>query len=176
MIECMKLNDIDVLCSNFSLIDSTGAPYEENAILPSYLRNAGEGLSRIEFLPLLFGNIAQGCTYCLTKKIQQIYLEVDCRNVIHDYQIMLIGAALGKAFFLNETLIKYRLHGSNQVGFAQKKSLKHVKMHPCFKKPKVAEFLCSLKKVVVVPNYKLAMLILYLRLPVWRAVLNRFFR
>ena len=172
MLEAMQTIKAEVLCSNFCLIDSEGNKLEREIIVPKFVKNAGSGVSKIAFLPLLFGNVAQGCTYCFTRKIQQIYINVACENVIHDYQIMLIGSALEKAFFINEPLIYYRLHGANQVGFSEKKNLRHIKLRAKFRKPKIAVLLKKIRNYIDVPHYVISMLILYLRLPVWKAVVK----
>lgn len=174
MIQEMKNNDIEVLCSNFSIINENDESLVGAFIIPEFVKKAHQGLNEIRFLPLLFGNVAQGCTYCFTKRIRDIYLQAQCFDVIHDFQIMLIGAALGKAYFLNEKLIKYRIHGKNSVGFAQKKSLKHISLIPTLKRPKVAVFLQSVRRNVFFTGYKRSLIVLFLRLPVIKAMVKRF--
>lgn len=175
MLAVMNQYKAEVLCSNFSIIDANGVAYTKSVRLPNFICGALEGLSQIKFLPLLFGNVAQGCTYCFTEKVKKIYLKANYGEIIHDYQIMLIGSALEKAFFLNEKLIRYRLHGNNNIGFSEEKSLKHVDFRIRIKKPKVAGFLDLIKNDINIPHYYIAQVILYFKIPVIKAIINRFF-
>lgn len=175
MLATMHTYHAEVLCSNFSLIDACGKIYPGKVNIPDFVKNAPEGVSKIEFLPLLFGNVAQGCTYCFTEKVKNVYLSADYDEIIHDYQIMLIGSIMGGAYFLNEKLIRYRLHGKNNIGFSDKKTLKHIDFKLKLKKPKVAGFMDCVKNEIDIPHYITAQAVLYLKLPVWKAVFNRFF-
>lgn len=175
MLAIMHEYHAEVLCSNFSLIDAGGKTYLAKVNVPRFVQNTPEGVSKIEFLPLLFGNVAQGCTYCFTEKVKNVYLSADYHEIIHDYQIMLIGSIMDSAYFLNEKLIRYRLHGKNNIGFTDKKTLKHIDFRLRLKKPKVAGFIDCVKNEIDIPHYMIAQAVLYLKLPVWKAVLNRFF-
>lgn len=175
MLATMHVCNAEVLCSNFSLIDANGKAYSKKARIPEFVQNAPDGVSKIKFLPLLFGNVAQGCTYCFTKKVKDVYLSANYDKIIHDYQIMLIGSAMDGAYFLNEKLIRYRLHGNNNIGFSEKKTLKHIDFRLKVKKPKVACFIDCIKNEIYIPHYMIAQVVLYLKLPVWKAIFNRFF-
>ena len=175
MLTVMNQYGAEVLCSNFSLIDAVGFAYTKSVRLPSFISDAPGGISQIKFFPLLFGNVAQGCTCCFTESVKKIYLNAHYDEIIHDYQIMLIGSIMGKAYFLNEKLIRYRLHGDNNIGFFEGKSLKHVDFKIRIKKPKIAGFLDTIKNDLNIPHYFIAQLLLYLKIPVLKAVYNRFF-
>ncbi|MBU3840220.1 MAG: glycosyltransferase [Candidatus Ruminococcus intestinipullorum] len=175
MIATMHTCNAEVICSNFSLIDASGKTYSRKARIPEFVQNTSEEVSKIKFIPLLFGNVSQGCTYCFTEKVRDVYLSANYDEIIHDYQIMLIGSAMDGAYFLNEKLIRYRLHGNNNIGFSEKKTLKHIDFRLKVKKPKVAGFIDRIKNEIDVPHYMIAQAVLYLKLPVWKAVFNRFF-
>lgn len=176
MLNIMKETQADVLCSNFKLIDSNGDPLQKEMLIPNFVKYAKTGITQINLVPLLFGNVAQGCSYCFTKKVKDIYIRANFDSIIHDYQIMLIGAALGKAFFINEKLFMYRIHENNSVGFSSEKNLKHIDFKVRIKKPKVVAYLSLIKKDIRIPNYYLCFIILYLKLPVIRAVFRRFLK
>lgn len=176
MLEVFENYDAELLCSNFDLIDQNGAPCNQEYQIPDFLVNAPEGISKISLNVLIYGNVAQGCTYCFTKRVRDLYLKIDNHEVIHDYQLMLIAAAMDKAYIINEKLIKYRLHGNNSVGFKSKKDLSHIKFRLPFAKPKVATIIEYLKPYLKQRDYIKYEAILYFRIPVFRAIINRFLK
>lgn len=167
--------EAEVLCTNFKIIDSQDKESNHSYIIPEFIQNTSQPIKKIDFYELLYGNVAQGCTYCFSENIKNIFININNHEVIHDYQLMLIGAAFDKAFYLNEKLIKYRMHGENSIGFSEKKTLKNVKFRLPFNKPKVVAFLESLKLYRPEKKFWKSYIILYLRLPVWIAVIKRFF-
>ena len=173
MLDVMHKYDAELLCSNFELIDQYGNKSYQNYQIPDFLVNAPEGISKISLNVLIYGNVAQGCTYCFTKKVRELYLKIDNHEVIHDYQLMLIAAAMDKAYIINEKLIKYRLHGDNSVGFKTKKDLSHIKFRFPFHKPKVAKIIEYLRPYIKLSHYIKYEIILYFRIPVIRALINR---
>lgn len=176
MLRFMKESNATLACSNFSLIDQDGKDIVGEYQIPKFILEAPSGVSKIDLHSLLYGNVAQGCTYCFTSQVKKIYLEMENFDVIHDYQLMLIAAALGGAVLINSKLIKYRLHGNNSVGFKEKKDLSHVKFHFPFSKPKVMTIMQFLRPYLSKKEYRKCKVVLYLRLPVWKAVINRFLK
>lgn len=63
-------------------------------------------------------NVFTGCTICCRKTLISKILPLPEKSkfVIHDYWIGLIASFNGKVVYIPEKLIKYRQHGSNQVG------------------------------------------------------------
>ncbi len=174
MIRVMKESKVSLSCSNFSIIDKDGKEIVGEYLIPKFVLNAPSGVSKIDLHTLLYGNVAQGCTYCFTSQVKKIYLEIADFDVIHDYQLMLIAAALDGAVLINKKLIKYRLHGNNSIGFKEKKDLSHVKFHFPFSKPKVMRVIQYLRPYLSKKEYRQCGIVLYMRLPVWKAVINRF--
>jgi len=175
MMKVMNDSKVKVLCSNFDIIDQDGNINDTGYILPDFIKNAESGLNDVKMDTLIYGNIAQGCTYCFTSEVKDLYLQTKCFDIIHDYQIMMIGAILEGAYFLNEKLIKYRIHSSNSVGFSKKKNLKHISIVPKRRKPKVVVFFDRLSNYTHIPHLKKYKIVLYLRIPVLRAVFRRYF-
>lgn len=176
MLEVLGELKAEVLCTNFQIIDSEDNENEHSYIVPDYIKNTTQNVKTVDFDTLIYGNVSQGCTYCFSERIKNILLDINNHDVIHDYQIMLIGAAFNKAYYLNEKLIKYRIHGENSIGFSEKRTLKHIKFGLPLKKPKVVKFLEKLKAYDPPRCFLKSYVLLYLRVPVWRAVFKRFFR
>lgn len=123
MINIMEDKNCSLLCTNFNLIDKNNDLIKEknNYNIASFLRkNHANDILEISFNRLLLGNIVQGCTYCFTKEIKDKYISVNNHEVVHDWQLILIAAYVGKVLFYNKNLIDYRLHEKNSIGFAQK--------------------------------------------------------
>ena len=166
MVETMEQNHIQFLCSNYSLIGQSGSPLTRPVAVPAFIQKAKPGLTKVPFFTLLFENIAQGCTYCFTRKVREVFLRADYPDLIHDYQLILIAASMDSAYFLNEKLIRYRIHDSNSVGLPDQKVIKKVHFHFHYYIPKNASFLKVLRKHWKVPFYPLTMAVLYLKIPV----------
>ena len=114
---------------------------------------------------LAFGNIVQGCTYCVRRDAINVYLKVHNNEVIHDYQLMLISAAMGKVKYLNKPLIKYRLHGNNAVGFEKKKHRLEMPRKKPSKEPYMARFFRQISKEMIFPHKNYYIVLYYLRIP-----------
>lgn len=166
-IEVMKKNKYDALCSKFDLIDGRGNVIRDSDKfhINPFIKRHQEYLSEISLLTLAFNNICPGCTYCFTKKIKDIYLKLDNRKVIHDYQIMLISACCGKVALCAESLISYRLHDNNSIGFAKKERKIEVKIRKIRKIPVMVEFFYQLNKIHKVKFYLFYIILYYLRIP-----------
>lgn len=72
---------------------------------------------------LLSHNLVQGCTMLINRPLIQLF----CRkqpdayfpHCMFDHWMALIAAAFGRIWFLEESLISYRIHGKNAVGSMQ---------------------------------------------------------
>ncbi len=175
MIDVMRTTDSDILCSAFDIIDEKGVITKKVFRIPDFIQNAPEGVSEVSIKRLMLGNIAQGCTYCFTKKVRDIYIKIRYTEIIHDHQLMVIGAAVGKAGFLNEKLIGYRIHSDNAIGFTDKKTLRGIDFRIRHKEPMMVTLLKRIRKYHKVPFYYQCVLMHYLRIPILRAVIKRFF-
>ena len=85
MTSIMKEIKAGLLCSSFELINENGDICRGNYRVPKFILTAPEGVSRVSLDRLIYGNIAQGCTYCFTRNIKDLYIELCNTNVIHDY-------------------------------------------------------------------------------------------
>lgn len=175
MINAMDQSGADFLCSNFSLIDQNGEVLKKALAIPTFIQKAKPGLNKVKFFPLLFGNIAQGCTYCFRKNIKDLYLKIDYKNFIHDYQLILIASIKERCFFINEKLIKYRIHENNSVGLPPTKKVKKINFHRHYYVPKLALFLKNVHCYLKVPHYYLVMTMIYFKIPVLYLVSKSYF-
>lgn len=71
-----------------------------------------------DYSKLYLYNCVTGCTILAKKKLLNKILPIpkDTKHVLHDYWIALITSIYGKISYVEETYIKYRQHGNNQVG------------------------------------------------------------
>ena len=170
----MEQTQAEAICTAFDLIDGNSAMIEdtERFQMDSLLRNAGPGLTQITFHQLAFRNFVPGCTYCCTRRTAQTYLEIESQVLPHDYQIMFVGALLGKVYFLNEKTIAYRLHGNNTIGFAAKGKKTDFQLKKPNRKPKFVCFLDEVSRVVKIPNRWYYNFLFYLRIPYLTGVIK----
>ena len=174
MIFAINHLNAQLICSNYTIIDENGNESTKTYDIPTFIKKT-KGYSKISMATLMMGNISQGCTYCFTSKVRDIYKKIHYDELIHDYQIMLIAAALDGAYYTAQKLIKYRIHSCNNVGFQEKKSLKHVDFIIKHKEPRVVTLLSRMKRETRVKDYYKCVMMQYLRIPIWGAILHRFF-
>lgn len=65
---------------------------------------------------LLYRNFFPGCVMLIDSRIAKKCLPFD-NNLIHDQWLALNAAIDGKIVFVNERLLKYRIHSDNQTGY-----------------------------------------------------------
>lgn len=174
-LQTMESEGASAVCTNCFLIDAFSKNIQDNSHFDRnpFIDNVTQRITPISFYELVIGNIAQGCTYCFTRQVKDAYLQVNSRNLIHDYQIMFVAAVLGNVYFLDEALIDYRLHNSNVVGFADAKETTKVHWKIPTLKPVMVRFLEDLERALYVPNVTFYKLLYYLRIPYFISVLRR---
>lgn len=174
-LEVLQSENAEVVCTNCYLIDekskviSNSSWYDRNPFIDSVT----QVVSPISFYELVIGNIAQGCTYCFTKEVKTGYLMVNSDHLIHDHQIMFVAALLGKAYFLDEALIDYRLHGNNMVGFGSAEEATKIHWKIPKIKPVMVRFLEDLNRAINVPHIGFYKLLYYFRIPYFISVYRR---
>lgn len=171
----LKSQNASVICTNCCFIDENSnvirdiSSFDRNP----FIHRLTQPVTPISFFELIIENIAQGCTYCFTKEVKDAYLRVGSSHLIHDYQIMLVAALLGKAFFLDEPLIDYRLHGSNNVGFGNTEEAAKIHWKVPKLKPAMVRFLEDLHREIPVPHCWFYCLLYYFRIPYFITVFRR---
>ena len=175
MLKVMALPGVQIACSNFEIIDESGNFTNKGYRIPEFIQKAPKGISYVGIKTLMLDNIAQGCTYCFTSQVRDIYKKIRYFEIIHDHQLMVIGAALGKVCFINEKLIYYRIHSSNAIGFTEKKQLRGIDFRIRHKEPRMVTLLKKIRKYHPLHDYYLCVIMHYMRLPIINAVFKRFF-
>lgn len=76
---------------------------------------------------LLCQNNVTGCTVMMNRVLIELVRNAPAdKMLMHDWWIALAAAAFGHIGFVDESLIKYRQHGSNQLGAVNNRSLKGI--------------------------------------------------
>ena len=169
--EVMKEYKCEAVCTNFSLIDKTGCELTTTKqFVPNRFFNEleikSDRIIDLSFDYLMLGNVVQGATYCISKKTRELYLEIDNRTLYHDHQLLLIASKIGKVCFLNEKLIRYRIHEKNTIGFGTKTNLLGLKRIKFPKlEPSMVTFLKQLNRVSKVQHYFHYIVYYYFRVP-----------
>ena len=174
LMSLMMHENCDVACSNFELIDYSDQPIEDRSQfqMNPFLKKVKVRVSILSTWKLAFGNVVQGCTYCFTKNVKDVYIRLMNEEVIHDYQIILIGSCIGKVCFLNEPLIQYRIHTNNSVGF--KKSIRKIYLSKKISnEPFMVRFFKELNEIVPVKKFKVYITLYYFRIPFICAIVRR---
>ena len=155
------------VCTGFSLIDQLGNPIMDinNYQINRFVLKKHKCIEDITLNRLVFGNVVQGCTCCLKRDVIDVYLKIHNREVIHDYQLMLIAASMGNVKYINEPLIKYRLHEKNAIGFSKKKHRIEIPMKKVSKEPFMAKFIKQMSEKIFVPNKNYYLFLYYFRIP-----------
>lgn len=167
VLKVMEETGAEAICTGFDLIDANGSLIEdtERFKMSPFIRNAQLGLTQISFHRLAFRNYVPGCTYCCKRQVAKAFVEIESQILPHDYQIMLVGAALGRVYYLNEKLIGYRLHGNNTIGMAEKGTSAQIKLKVPRRKPKFVCFFDDMNCVLAVPYRLYYYFLYYLRIP-----------
>ena len=174
-LQVLKDKNASVVCTNCSLMDAEGKGISDVSWFDrnTFIDRVTEKVAQISFFELIVGNIAQGCTYCFTKEVKDGYLAVNSGLLEHDHQIMFVAALQGKAYFLDEALIDYRLHGNNTIGFGSAEEAKRIHWKIPTLKPVMVRFLEDLDRGVKVPYVRFYKLLYYLRIPYFISVYRR---
>lgn len=69
-----------------------------------------------EFHQLLIQNNITGCTMMINKPLLKYAFPIPQEAIMHDWWLGIIASAYGKVQYIDEGLILYRQHGSNDVG------------------------------------------------------------
>lgn len=170
----MRKRKKDVACTGFRLVDAQGQEIINTNIYRSDPVSGYEKWSNkvyeVTLSRLIWGNFSPGCTYCFSHNVMEIYKKLTNVEISHDFQIILIGACLDSAIFIDKPLSSYRLHSSNTIGMNGKE-----KKRKRYFVPRLIRFLNELNKYCPVKISVWERGILYVRLPKIRWVFIRRF-
>ena len=174
-IEWIRKTNAMAVCTNFSLIDANEKNIEDdsNLSINPFIRQFKGEIADITTIRLAFGNVAQGCTYCFTKSVKEIYLKIHNTEVIHDLQILIIASCMGDVKFINEKLIKYRIHENNSIGFEKKGRKINLPNKRISREPFMYRFFRQVNETVPVNKLWVYRILYYCRIPYIRSLFVR---
>ena len=116
----IKETNADLVFSDLAVVDEN-----LNIINESFckLKNIYSKIKKdVNYEALYLNNYVTGCTILSKKEYINKILPIpkDVKYLIHDYWIAIVVSQNGKLEFIDEPLVKYRQHGNNQVGTAQR--------------------------------------------------------
>lgn len=97
-------SDLRVVDSNLALI------------APSFWSYQGLSPSRTRLSDILLQNCVTGCTMMINRALLDLGRPLPQEAVMHDHWYALVASALGRIAAVEEPLIDYRQHGSNDTG------------------------------------------------------------
>ncbi len=88
-----------------------------SSIAPSMMRfNGFKHEAKNTLSVLLSQNFVTGCTVLINKPLLEIALPIPNEALMHDWWLALCAAVFGQIGFIDEPLVMYRQHDSNEVG------------------------------------------------------------
>lgn len=113
MMEKFNDEEVTLVCCDLSIIDENSKKTHESIkdIRKRIVYKSGYGLAK----DLLISNFVTGCAMIVRKDIALKAIPF-LYELVHDQWIAIISALNGKIEFIDERLVKYRQHSSNQTG------------------------------------------------------------
>lgn len=113
LVNLIKKDNSVLVYSDMSVIDKYGRITADNLrqVKPRIKYIYGEKL----FSDFFFRNCISGCCMLINSKIAKRAIPFS-EVTIHDQWLCIIASFYGKISFVNNALIKYRIHGNNQTG------------------------------------------------------------
>lgn len=111
-----KYPDADLVFCNGRYIDRNGTIMGNDRMLPKMSTEAGK-IPRDKYLDNSVSvSLAPGMAMCITKKLSEKTLPFPESQGNHDQWLMFCALCEDSAYYLNEQLVSYRLHGNNVTG------------------------------------------------------------
>lgn len=113
MMEKFNDKDVTLVCCDLSIINENSTKTHDSIrdIRKRIVYKSGYGLAE----DLLITNFVTGCAMIVKKNIAMKAVPY-IKELLHDQWIAIIGASEGKIEFIDEALVRYRQHSSNQTG------------------------------------------------------------
>jgi hypothetical protein len=115
-----RLGDIPLLCfSDLVLIDNNN-----NIAGHSLIAVLGINLHCInDPYYLVFRNPAPGCSMIINRNLIKVTLPFNNNAFMHDWWLIIDARLQGNIFFINEQLVRYRVHNNNALGVKEDRPL-----------------------------------------------------
>jgi len=109
--------DLDLIFSDARLVDANGASLERSLFEVLEITEADRiALHSGDAIPIFFKrNIATGATMMFRRRLLETALPF-ATNWVHDEWLAIVAASTGRVDIVDDALIDYRQHGSNQIG------------------------------------------------------------
>jgi hypothetical protein len=116
--EFETMPNVELVFSNAELIDAVGNPTQTRLWDITFSAEEQRLAERGDFLRVLAQrNVVTGAAMAFRSNIQNLLLPIPVDGtLLHDGWIALLVAAVGHVSWLDETLIKYRIHAGQQIG------------------------------------------------------------
>ena len=94
-------------------------------ISPSFKAAMNADYSKTRLRNQIIQNTLTGCTAIYNRALSDLVTETPQYMIMHDWWLMLITAAFGKATALDEQTVLYRQHGNNDTGAKDVRTLRY---------------------------------------------------
>lgn len=116
------IGECSLICSDAELIDAEGRPLFPSFREFSHLQPASEN----PFNSLLFHNFVQGATALFKRELLEHALPVPPNIFYHDWWLALVASRRSGIRYLDERLIRYRVHEGNVTEVPDTRSVKRI--------------------------------------------------
>lgn len=106
------------VCFAFSDVEVVNDKLE--TLFPSFLIINNMKKNDLTLEKLMVNNFAPGCSSIFSKELLDISLPIPDDAIMHDWWLILNAALHGSVGFIDNSLMKYRQHGSNAIGYKNK--------------------------------------------------------
>lgn len=110
-----------------------------NVLALSFLKYQHIDPSKDSLNRLLLHNIVTGCTMMINRALAEKVKSMPKEAIMHDWWIAMVASAFGKIAYIDEPLMLYRQHGSNDTG-AKKYGFGYV-LKKLFQKPSLEKYI-----------------------------------
>lgn len=107
---------IKVLASSVVFVDEQGDEIDKNFPIYDFKCVSTGELRKIDVNQIFEKNCFPGCSIAIRKELALKYLEEQGGDIEHDWALCLFGAVDESFYWLNDKLIRYRIHNENTVG------------------------------------------------------------
>jgi len=118
----VKMQDMENTYSDMPLLVHTDLEVVDeklNTLADSFWNYQNINPAQDRLNTLILKNIVTGCTMMINRKLAQIIEDVPVEAVMHDWWIAMVASCFGKIELVDEPLMLYRQHSSNDTGAKQ---------------------------------------------------------
>ena len=142
MTSIMTKNKIGVLFADKVFINSEGSPCLDRMTK----KNFSSKLKQIPFQKSFYSIKVQGCCMCVSRDVLNRYIKLGFSQGDHDSQCCRLALLYSSLWYLDEALIKYRVHGNNASGISAKRSFGTSTLNNRIESiENIKEWLCTLR-------------------------------